>query len=119
MTMTFVVIALGVVFGGLVLRRDPSSGLEAPVVRALAILAVPTLLIVLATELPGLQQLLLTQPLTGPQWLTAIGLALLGALVVEADKWLRRRRTTPPAVSDVRHAVNPERARTTSTPTPA
>ena len=58
---------------------------------------VPIALIFLATQLPSLQRGLLTTPLTGPQWLAAIGLALALPLVIEAGKWIRRRRAPEPA----------------------
>ena len=110
MTMAFVVIALGAVFGGLVLRRDPVSGLTAPLIKALAVLAIPTIAIILATELPVLQRALTTQPLTGEQWLIVIGLALIGPIVVETDKAIRRHRAPAAAPVDVRSAVEPARA---------
>ena len=56
MTMTFVVMGLGTVFNALANRRDPASGLTPPILKALAIAPVPVLMIVLATELPGLQR---------------------------------------------------------------
>ena len=110
MTMAFVVIALGAVFGGLVLRRDPVSGLTAPLIKALAVLSIPTIAIILATELPVLQRALTTQPLTGEQWLIVIGLALIGPIVVETDKAIRRHRAPAAAPVDVRNAVEPARA---------
>ena len=115
MTMAFAVIALGAVFGGLVLRRDPVSGLTAPLLKALAILAIPVVLIVLATELPVLQRAFMTQSLTGGQWLVVIGLSLIGPIVVEVDKWIRRRRTPAAAPADVRSAVEPARAHLSTT----
>ena len=63
--MTFVVMGLGTVFNALTNRRDPASGLSAPLLKALAISARPGGMIVLATELPGLQKGLLTTSLTG------------------------------------------------------
>jgi Ca2+-transporting ATPase len=110
MTMAFAVIAFGAVLGGLVLRRDPVSGLIAPVLRAAGILTIPAILIVLATELPFLQQRFMTQPLTGGEWLIVGGLSLLTAIFVEADKWVRRRRLTVVVETDVRNAVEPARA---------
>lgn len=110
MTMTYVVVGLGTVLSGLVMRRDPSSGLAAPIIPALKILAVPVGLLILSTELRFMQDGLLTQPLTGPQWLASIGLALLVPIVVEIDKWAHRRRMAAPPPVDVAHAVNPERA---------
>ena len=94
MTMTFAVMALGAVLGGLVLRRDPTSGIGEPIARALGILAIPVVAIVLATELGFLQRGLMTQSLTGSQWLIVIGLAALGPMVIEADKWIRCRNSS-------------------------
>jgi P-type Ca2+ transporter type 2C len=109
MTMCFVVVGLGTVFSGLVMRRDPTSGLAPPLLDAIKYLAIPTALVVLATELAFLQRGLLTQPLTGLQWLVSIGLALVLPIVVEADKWLRRRRLPAPARPTPTEAVNPGR----------
>jgi Ca2+-transporting ATPase len=111
LTMTFVVMGLGTVFNALTNRRDPTSGLTAPILQALAISLIPVALIVLATQIPGLQAGLLTMPLTGPQWLECVGLALLLPLVVEVGKWIRRRRVPPVAPVDPRHAVTPERVK--------
>ena len=91
-TMTFVVMGLGTVFNALTNRRDPVSGLDAPILRAAAIAVFPVGLIALATELPRLQSSLMTTSLTGAQWGAAIGLALLLPIVVEGGKWIRRRR---------------------------
>jgi Ca2+-transporting ATPase len=110
MTMAYMVLGLGTVLSGLVMRRDPTSGLVPPVLRAVLILLAPTALLVLSTELDFLQRGLLTQALTGGQWLVCLGLALVLPIVVEADKWLRRRRTPAPAATDAVRAVNPQRA---------
>ena len=110
MTMTFVVMGLGTIFNAITNRRDPSSGLTPPVLKAVMIGLVPAGLFVLATQLPFLQSALRTTPLSGWQWLGAIGLALLLPLVIELGKAIRRRRLPPPARVDVQHAVNPERA---------
>jgi Ca2+-transporting ATPase len=110
MTMCFVVIGLGTVFSGLVMRRDPSSGLVPPVLNAVKWLLIPAALVVLATELRFMQKGLLTQSLTGLQWLACIGLALVLPIVVEVDKWLRRRQMPRPDVQDALSTVNPSRA---------
>jgi Ca2+-transporting ATPase len=99
LTMTFAVMGLGTVFNALTNRRDPASGLEPPLLKALAISLVPVTMIVLATELPGLQKGLLTTSLTGHEWLACFGLAALLPVVVEASKWLRRRRAAAPAAA--------------------
>jgi P-type Ca2+ transporter type 2C len=110
MTMSFVVLGIGTIFSGLVMRRDPTSGLVPPILSAVKWLVIPVALVVLATELPFLQRGLLTQPLTGPQWLACIGLALVVPVVVEVDKWVRRRRHQRPAEYAPEVAVNPARA---------
>ncbi|HSF26738.1 MAG TPA: cation-transporting P-type ATPase [Actinomycetes bacterium] len=112
MTMSFVVVGLGTIFSGLVMRRDPTSGLVPPVLSAVKILVIPAALIVLATELNFLQQGLLTQSLSGPQWLACLGLALILPIVVEVDKWVRRRRSQSPLGFAPELAVNPVRALT-------
>jgi len=110
MTMCFVVVGLGTVFSGLVMRRDPSSGLTPPVLNAVKILVVPAALLVLSTELSFMQRGLLTQSLDGLQWLACIGLALVLPVVVELDKSIRRRRLPAPNALKVDEVVNPSRA---------
>jgi P-type Ca2+ transporter type 2C len=110
MTMTFAVMGLGTVFNALTNRRDPTTGLTPPVLKALLISAVPVGLVFLATELPRLQGALLTTSLTGLQWLAVIGLALLLPITIETSKWVRRRRAGGRVPVDVVRAVTPERA---------
>lgn len=110
MTMCFVVIGLGTVFSGLVMRRDPTSGLEPPLLSAVKILAIPAALIVLGTQLRFLEHALLTRPLTGAQWLACLGLGLVLPIVVESDKWLRRRRLPKAEPGRVETSVSPARA---------
>jgi Ca2+-transporting ATPase len=110
LTMTFVVMGLGTVFNALTNRRDPASGLTPPLLKAVGIALVPVALIVLATDLPGLQRGMLTATLTGPQWLACIGLALLLPIVIEGSKWLRRRRAPAEPAIAVEQAVAPARA---------
>jgi len=109
-TMTFAVMGIGTVFNALSNRRDPGSGFAAPVLKAMAIGLIPVGMVVLATRVDFLQQSMLTKPLTGPQWLACIALALPLALVVEISKWIRRRRTSQPTI-DARQAVAPAHAR--------
>ena len=111
MTMTFAVMGLGTVFNALTNRRDPASGLEPPILKALAISLIPVTMLVLATELPGLQKGLLTESLTGKEWLACFGLAALLPLVVETGKWIRRRRAPESTLLEVQPALTPERAR--------
>ena len=111
MTMTFAVMGIGTVFNALVNRRDPTSGLTAPIAKALAIALVPLGLVFLATQLPSLQGALLTVPLTGGQWLVCLGLAALLPLTVEVGKVVRRRRRPPPEVLSPQAVVAPGRVR--------
>ena len=97
MTMAFVVMGLGSVLSGLVLRREPESGLAAPLLTAVKVLSAPVILVVLATELDFLQGWLTTQSLSGPQWLACLGLALLLPIVAELDKVIMRHRAATAA----------------------
>jgi Ca2+-transporting ATPase len=110
LTMTFVVMGLGTVFNALTNRRDPASGLVPPILKAAAIGLIPVGLIVLATRVDFLQHSLLTQPLTGMQWLACLGLALALPVAIETSKLIRRRRA-PEVAIDPRRAVAPARAR--------
>ena len=108
MTMAFVVMSVGTLLSGLSIRRDPGSGLTAPILKALSILAIPAVLTLIATEWGLLQRFLMTQSLTGYEWLVSIGLALVVLVVIETEKALRRRGTVE--TSPVESAVAPERA---------
>ena len=110
MTMTFAVMGFGTVFNAITNRRDPTSGLASPIVKAVGISMITVALVFLATELPRLQGALMTTPLTGPQWLAVIGLAMLLPLVVESGKWIRRRRMQRSGPLDAELAVDPARA---------
>jgi P-type Ca2+ transporter type 2C len=110
LTMTFVVMGLGTVFNALTNRRDPASGFEPSILKALGISLVPVTMIVLATELPGLQKGLLTTSLTGREWLACFGLAALLPLVVETSKWIRRRGAPKVTTVDTQRALAPSRA---------
>ncbi len=113
LTMTFVVMGLGTVFNALTNRRDPSSGLTPPLLTAFAVALIPVALVFLATQLPSLQTGMLTQRLTGPQWLGAIALALALPVVIECGKAIRRRRRPRSETFDVEQTVTPTRARRT------
>jgi Ca2+-transporting ATPase len=52
-----------------------------------------------------MQKGLLTQSLTGPQWLACLGLALVAPVVVELDKAIRGRRRPAPEAVPVEAAV--------------
>jgi Ca2+-transporting ATPase len=110
LTMTFVVMGLGTIVNAIANRRDPSSGLTPPILKALGIATIPVALIILATRVDFLQDSLLTKPLTGLQWLACIGLALPLLLVIEVGKLIRRRRVPRPVTIDARRAVTPARA---------
>jgi Ca2+-transporting ATPase len=105
LTMTFAVMGLGTVFNAITNRRDPASGLTPPVLKALLISVFPVVMIFLGTELPALRSGLLTQPLSGRQWLACIGLALLLPVVIEGTKWWRRRNMAAPGPISVQSAV--------------
>lgn len=91
MTMAFVVMGFGTLLSGLALRHDPQSWLKSPILTSLGILAIPAVLLVITTTWSPLQRLLMTQPLTAEQWLGSIGLALIVLVVIETEKWFRRR----------------------------
>jgi P-type Ca2+ transporter type 2C len=96
MTMTFVVMGLGTVFNALTNRRDPTTGLTPPILKAVLISLVPVAMVVLATQLPTWQKGLVTTSLTGNQWVESVALALLLPAVIEISKWVRRRRAGAP-----------------------
>ena len=108
--MTFAVMGLGTVFNALTNRRDPASGLAPPILTAVAVAVFPIAMIFLATQLPSLQHGLLTASLTGLQWLAAIALALTLPVVIEAGKFIRRRRVPDLTTLEVERAVAPARA---------
>ena len=112
MTMTFAVMGLGTAFNALVNRRDPASGLAPPVLKALAIALVPVGMLLLATQLPTLQEALRTTQLTASQWLVSAGLAAALPAVVELGKLVRTRRREEPDTLDPQAAVAPARALT-------
>src|SRR5262249_24522401 len=95
-------------FNALANRRDPASGFEPPILKALLISLVPFALIVLATELPGLQRGLLTTSLTGKEWLACFGLAALLPVVIEAGP---RVPPPPPPPPRARGGLARRRAR--------
>jgi Ca2+-transporting ATPase len=113
LTMTFVVMGLGTAFNAVVNRRDPASGFGPPLLKALLIAMIPVTMMFLATQLPSLQQALLTTTLTSGQWLTCFLLAAALPVVVEISKAVRRRRLVVPEPVDVQRAVTPVRAQGT------
>ncbi|WP_435591369.1 cation-translocating P-type ATPase [Nocardia sp. bgisy118] len=116
MTTAFVVLSFGSILSGLVMRRDPESGLTPPILGALKILTIPVVVTVFAVEIGFLQDLLMTTSLTGGQWLACLGWSLIVPIVIEAESAVRRARlrgATPSARIPVGAAVGPQRARTT------
>ncbi|AII07345.1 MULTISPECIES: cation-translocating P-type ATPase [Rhodococcus] len=112
MTTAFVVLSFGSILAGLVMRRDPESGLTAPILGALKILSVPVVVTVFAVEIGFLQDLLMTTSLTGAQWLACLGWSLIIPIVVEVEKAVRRRlHSEPPTPMTTPAAVDPQRAR--------
>ena len=107
MTMTFAVMGLGTAFNAIVNRRDPTTGLTPPLLKALGIALVPMAMVFLATQLPTLQGALLTVPLTGRQWIVCAGLAALLPVVVELGKAIRGRRHQNPESLSLEHAIAP------------
>ncbi|MDQ7994143.1 MAG: cation-transporting P-type ATPase, partial [Propionicimonas sp.] len=111
MTMAFVVMAFGTIGSGIVLRRDPDSGLTPPVLDAVKTMSIPLLITIAAVELEFLQRLLDTMSLTTQQWLTCLGLGLILPVVAEVKKWVVRRRSAVDTRLDPVAVVEPERAR--------
>ena len=95
MTMTFTVMGLGTAFNAIVNRRDPTSGLTPPILKAAAIALIPVGMVFLATQL---------RPCRGPcspsRSRRASGssapASLPAPVVVELGKVVRRRRHQTP-----------------------
>ena len=98
MTMTFVVMGLGTVFNALTNRRDPTSGLVPPILKAIGFGRSPSPCCTSApsSASPGLPD---DDVAHRAAWLEAIGLALVLPIVVEGWKWIRRRRAPAAAGS--------------------
>jgi Ca2+-transporting ATPase len=90
-SMTFAVMGASTVLLAAALRRDLTPGWFGPYPMYFGWLAVPLLLTWLAVDWDALQPLLGTVALNGSQWWIALGLAVIPAAVIEADKALRRR----------------------------
>jgi Ca2+-transporting ATPase len=112
MTMAFVVMSVGTLLTGLSVRRDPTSGLTPPILKAAGILAVSGVLTVFATQASMLQHFLMTQSLTGYQWLVSIALGTVVLVVIETEKLIRRHRIHQNAPIPVKTAVEPARVTT-------
>jgi Ca2+-transporting ATPase len=111
MTMTFAVMGIGTAFNAVVNRRDPTSGVTPPILKAVAIALIPVAMVFLATELPTLQRAVRTVPLSTQQWLACFGLAAVLPIVVELWKVLRRRHDRASESLGAETVVAPEWAR--------
>ncbi|WP_396667637.1 cation-translocating P-type ATPase [Microbacterium sp. R86528] len=100
-TMAFVVAAFGAILSGLVMRRDPESGLVAPILTAVKWLSIPVVLTVAAVEIEFMQRFVGTTALDGGEWLVCLGLALIVPIFVEIEKAIRRNRRAKVASSDI------------------
>jgi Ca2+-transporting ATPase len=94
MTMTFAISSLATVGIGVVARRDPGGFWNGPVVPYFVWLGAAAVITVLGVELPFLQRLLDTLPLSGSQWLGVLALSLAAPALMSAEKAWRRRRLT-------------------------
>ncbi len=90
-TMVFAVMAVSTVVLALAVRRDLIPLWVGPFTPYLLWLLIPLAASWLAVEAELFQSFLDTTSLTGPQWAIVFGLSLVPALVIEADKALRRR----------------------------
>ncbi|MEJ1154707.1 cation-translocating P-type ATPase [Microbacterium marmarense] len=100
-TMAFVVAAFGAILSGLVMRRDPESGLGAPILTAVKWLSIPVVLTVAAVEIEFMQRFVGTTALDGGEWLVCLGLALIVPIFVEIEKAIRRNRSAKVASLDI------------------
>jgi Ca2+-transporting ATPase len=92
-TMAYAVMGLSTALAGLVMRKTTASALARPVVPAALLTAGGVAIAIVSTEVGFLQGFLKTTELTNPQWAVCLGLALVFAVAVEAEKALRRRRS--------------------------
>ena len=92
MTMAFTVVALSAVNMGLVMRREREPVWATPVFPYLGWILLGWTLTLLAVELNVLQRMLLTESLTGAQWVLCIGLSAISPGVIWIDKAMQLRR---------------------------
>jgi Ca2+-transporting ATPase len=91
-TMAYAVMALSTAAAGFVMRKTTASAFSRPTVPAALLTLVGVAITIASTEVGFLQDWLRTTELTNPQWAVCLGLALVFAVVVEVEKWVRRRR---------------------------
>jgi Ca2+-transporting ATPase len=97
MTMAFGIVTVSVVNLGLVMRRAREPAWSTPLFPYFGWIMFGWFLAVAAIELPMLQRVLLTVPLTGSQWLLVLGLSLITPVIVEIDKAVLRHRSLSPS----------------------
>jgi Ca2+-transporting ATPase len=97
MTMAFAIVALSAVNLGVAMRREREPAWASPLFPYFGWIILGWMLTWAAVELRMFQRLLDTTSLTGGQWLVVIGLSLIAAMLVTADKavQLRRKRGAP------------------------
>ena len=81
-TMAYAVMGLATGLAGLVMRKTTASAFARPVVPAALLVAAGVAITIASTEVGFLQGFLKTTELSGGQWATCMGLALLFALAV-------------------------------------
>ena len=91
-SMAFGVMAMSTVGLGITLRRGILPAWKGPYYPYFVWMAVPVVLIWLAVELPTMNKMLGTTPLTGGQWLIVLGLSFVLPILIEIDKGIRRAR---------------------------
>ena len=99
-TMVFTVLTFSQLANVMVIRNDRESLFRAGLLQNPALLGAVLLTILLQLAiiyLPALNAVFHTAPLSAAELTLCLGLPLLIVAAVEAEKWLRRRRGTPPA----------------------
>ena len=99
-TMVFTVLTFSQLANVMVIRNDRESLFRAGPLQNPALLGAVLLTILLQLAiiyLPALNAVFHTAPLSAAELTLCLGLPLLIVAAVEAEKWLRRRRGTPPA----------------------
>ena len=92
MTMAFGIVSLSAINFGLVMRRERQVPWARPLFPFFAWILLGWAAIWAAIQLGMLQQLLLTESLTGRQWGIVIALSLVAPAVVAVDKLVQLRR---------------------------
>src|SRR5688572_16752792 len=109
-TLAVTVFSLYNVVAGLASRDETRSALSRDLLadrRQVGLYGLALLLTVLATELPFLQRVLGTAPLSGDQWLLCVAVSLTLLVVDEAIKVVLRRRGAPAPAAPAAPALPP------------